>query len=117
MSAISVLSFARAADADLKLLLLESPDESFASLADDATICVETKIDLARDRPRMFSRDAIRVSAVTGEGIAELVADLSGRLRNIFAQSSAPVLTRERHRVALEACVAALRRALDARAL
>ncbi len=108
---------ARAADADLKLLLLESPDESFAALADDATICVETKIDLARDRLRVFSRDAIRVSAMTGEGIAELVSEISRRLRDLFVQSSAPALTRERHRAALEECVAALRRALDARAL
>jgi tRNA modification GTPase len=108
---------ARAADADVKLLLLETPDESFAALADDATICVETKIDLAHDRPRVFSGDAVRVSAVAGEGMADLLAALSRRLENIFAQSSAPVLTRERHRAALEDCVAALRRALDARAL
>jgi tRNA modification GTPase len=49
--------------------------------------------------------------------MAELVAQMSRRIGNMFAQSSAPALTRERHRAALEECVAALRRALDARAL
>jgi tRNA modification GTPase len=56
---------------------------------------------------------AIYVSALTGQGIAELVAVLMARIARSY-DSAAPLLTRARHREALEDATAALRRSLDA---
>jgi len=55
--------------------------------------------------------DAIPVSALTGEGISGLVAELAGRIAESY-DSAAPLLTRRRHREALETAAEALRRSL-----
>jgi tRNA modification GTPase len=57
--------------------------------------------------------DAIPVSALTGQGIAELIAALTARIEESY-DSAAPLLTRARHREALEETAAALRRSLAA---
>ena len=56
---------------------------------------------------------AIPVSALTGQGIPELVAALTARISERY-DSAAPLLTRARHREALEEAAAALRRSLAA---
>jgi tRNA modification GTPase len=53
------------------------------------------------------------VSALTGEGLAALIAALSSCIAATY-DIAAPVLTRARHREALEAALAALRRSLAA---
>jgi tRNA modification GTPase len=67
------------------------------------------KIDLASAAGA--GREAVRVSAKTGEGIGVLVETLAERAA-FAAQSGAgvPALTRTRHRVELEAAAAALER-------
>jgi tRNA modification GTPase len=107
----------RAADADLKLLLLEARDDGFAALIDDKTICVETKADLRHGGEKIFDGESVCISSVTGAGLPELLTRIEGRIALIFAERAAPPLTRERHRAALQECVAAVRRALEARAL
>jgi tRNA modification GTPase len=74
--------------------------------------------DSAAARPRSFNGGkgaggAIPVSALTGAGIPELLAALTVRLAERY-DGTAPLLTRARHREALEEAVAALRRALVA---
>ena len=54
------------------------------------------------------------VSALTGEGIDALLSALGGRVADSY-RPEAPVLTRARHRQALEEATASLRRALVAR--
>jgi tRNA modification GTPase len=49
------------------------------------------------------------VSALTGEGLDTLLAALSGRIAAAY-RVEAPVLTRARHRLALEEAVASLHR-------
>jgi tRNA modification GTPase len=65
-----------------------------------------------------FSREklpaeAIRISALTGEGIDILLSALGERVVQNY-RVEAPVLTRARHRQALEDAAASLRRALAA---
>ncbi|MGC2413576.1 MAG: hypothetical protein WA459_12860 [Stellaceae bacterium] len=55
----------------------------------------------------------IRVSALTGEGIAELIATLAARIAERY-DIAAPLLTRARHREALQTVAAALTRSLAA---
>jgi tRNA modification GTPase len=57
--------------------------------------------------------DALPISALTGDGIPELVAALAARIADNY-DSTAPLLTRARHREALEVAADALRRALAA---
>jgi tRNA modification GTPase len=53
------------------------------------------------------------VSALTGEGVPELIATLAARVAATY-DIAAPLLTRARHREALEGAEAALRRSLAA---
>ncbi len=69
------------------------------------------------DREMLRSRDwaqpAIPVSAVTGAGLASLLSALGSRIAVAY-RSEAPLLTRARHRQALEDAAASLHRALAA---
>lgn len=64
------------------------------ALSDRPSIVVATKVDAARDRlaeVRAAHPDAMAVSAVTGEGIDELVAIMTKRVTDARASRSAPV--------------------------
>jgi tRNA modification GTPase len=58
-------------------------------------------------------REAISISALTGEGVDALLLGLGDRIAESY-RIGAPVLTRARHRQALEEAAASLRRALGA---
>ncbi|HJS32007.1 MAG TPA: tRNA uridine-5-carboxymethylaminomethyl(34) synthesis GTPase MnmE, partial [Alphaproteobacteria bacterium] len=116
-------ALARADTADLKLLVLdastrgdETPlDPGLARLVDRRTFVIVNKIDLA---PGTTQGRHWRISVKTGQGVAELVAALSAEVAALLRveDSTPPVLTRARHRESLEACLAALRRAVQAEA-
>ena len=57
-----------------------------------------------------FLRDAFPISALTGAGLDPLLAALAARVAETY-RSEAPLLTRARHRQALEAAAASLARA------
>ena len=111
---------ARAASADLKLIVLDAthPGEAAAvrDMIDAQSIIVANKIDLADDRAAAWAdaltaEPALRCSAVTGEGIAALIARLGTAVADSLSPGgAAPLVTRARHRQSLEACVAALDR-------
>ena len=118
---------ARAAEADLKLMVLDAtrPEEAcpaVRALVDTDTVVVANKIDLARNESASAWADhlgaapALRISVKTGAGIEVLLATLTEELARRFGTAEAPLITRARHRAALEECLAALRR-YDARAL
>ena len=67
-------------------------------------LAVHTKSDLARSHPERSEGSALFVSAETGQGLAELSASIADALaRNTGAlQLDAPILTRERQRVAID---------------
>jgi tRNA modification GTPase len=102
---------ARAAAADLRLLVLDAgaPEAvaGFTDLLDAATLLVWNKTDLAA-----APAGGLAVSATTGEGLSALVDALTGRAEGVLAGADAPIVTRERHRVALEACAGSLGRAV-----
>ena len=106
---------ARAANADLRLIVLDAGDPlAAAGLGEGgagASLVVANKIDLAHPA---LPDQAIAVSARTGEGIAALLERLTRLVKERFEMGPAPSLTRVRHRTALEECIAALRRSLEA---
>jgi tRNA modification GTPase len=109
-------ALARAEQSDLVLLLLDaSSTDPLATLpprtTEQADLIVWNKIDLPSPR----SRDGMKLSLRTGEGIDKLLEELgeivSTRLNSVC---DAPVLTRARHRYALAEAAAALQRSLAA---
>ncbi len=113
----------RAEDADIRLILFDSTSEDASSsverdLIDENAIPVLNKIDLRRPKGsfEVAGRAALMISATTGEGIDVLLETLRRRIADSVAAGDGPVLTRARHRAAVEACVAALGAARDATA-
>ncbi|HEX6771199.1 MAG TPA: tRNA uridine-5-carboxymethylaminomethyl(34) synthesis GTPase MnmE [Acidobacteriaceae bacterium] len=115
------------ADADLVLLLLDAtatvdaggvlrlPVEDAAlltSLEGRSPILVVNKIDLARpSRAEGIAAEVAEVSALTGEGVAELRGRLLERVRGGANDAEGGMLTSLRHYEALEGCAQALARA------
>ncbi len=109
----------RALSADLKILVVDacerSVDAAVSRLADENTIVVANKIDLVTaSLPVIGGRNPHPVSTRTGIGINALVATLEREVADRLGATSttAPIITRARHREALADCVAALDRAL-----
>ena len=109
-------ALARAEAAELRLYVFDAADpggaRGAAAWGGPGTILVANKIDLAGS-PRERPAEVIPVSALTGAGIPALVAALVDRIGAGY-HGAAPVLTRARHREALEDSGAALRRSLTA---
>jgi len=109
---------ARAASADLKLVVLDAtrPEEAKAAkeLIDADAIVVANKIDLARADPdwadRLGAGRAVRLSARSGQGLDELERRLTEAVAARFNPGASPLIARARHRQALEECLAALER-------
>jgi tRNA modification GTPase len=115
------------ADADLVLLLLDAtasvdaegvlrlPDEDarlLGSLDGRSPLMVLNKIDLARPTGVPGIADEVaQVSALTGEGVAELRERLLERVRGSANDAESGMLTSLRHYEALEGCMEALGRA------
>lgn len=95
--------------ADLVLLCVESGrdlDPAEAGLADDRTLVLRTKSDLARSEP------GIPVSVVTGEGLDQVRRAVAQRMFGQTDQGQVEsYLTRERHRAALARAAEELERA------
>ncbi len=103
---------ARADAADLRLLVVDladrASDAAVAGLVDPRAIVVLNKRDLS-DRPvDLGPVPHVRVSARSGEGMAELAAAIAGGIAATFpAAGLSP--TRARHRAAVEGCIRHLR--------
>lgn len=114
---------ARAAAADIVLVLVpvdqrEAPDPLSLEMVDERAMLVASKADLAPrltgDTVEIGGVPALAVSAASGAGLGALVDRLAARAAESLGSGGAPVPTRARHRAALEACRAALERALAA---
>ena len=109
-------ALARAEAAEMRLFVFDAgrPADAAGALAwpGPDTMIVANKIDLAGCR-RDLPPGALAVSALTGEGIPDLIATLARRIAATY-DIAAPLLTRARHREALEEAEAALRRSLAA---
>ncbi len=108
-------ALARAESADLVLLLLDgSATDPRAGLPPDlrSDLLVWNKVDLSWP----VAREGLAISTKTGQGIPELIDSISKRVREKLDKSgAAPLLTRARHRHALEQAVKLLSGALTER--
>ncbi|HXP31800.1 MAG TPA: tRNA uridine-5-carboxymethylaminomethyl(34) synthesis GTPase MnmE [Stellaceae bacterium] len=104
---------ARAASADLKLVLLDAtqpePEEALRALIDEDALVIANKIDLLPEGD-MPPAGMVPLSVKTGAGMGDLLARLTAAVAERLAPGNAAVVTRARHRRALEDCVAALAR-------
>ena len=109
-------ALARAEAAELRLFVFDAarPQDAAGAAAwpGPDTLLVANKIDLVADR-EATSCDALAVSAMTGAGISALVETLSARIAADY-DVAAPLLSRARHREALEVARGGLSRALEA---
>ncbi|OAN50328.1 tRNA uridine(34) 5-carboxymethylaminomethyl synthesis GTPase MnmE [Paramagnetospirillum marisnigri] len=107
-------ALARAEAADLKLAVFGGGEVDAATrhVIDGATVVVVNKLDLLAGPPpaEIDGRPVVALSARTGEGVERLLDLLAGEVEARFAVGTAPVLTRARHRAAVEDCRAALGR-------
>ena len=109
---------ARAKAADLNIVLFDGarwPELDYEAEAqvNDNAIAVLNKIDLLPEESGAVSigdAEAIKISCMTGEGIDELLNRIKYFLETRYRPSASPILTRARHRHALENCLAALER-------
>jgi tRNA modification GTPase len=113
-------ALARAEAADLRLVLFdaaEPPDPAVAAVARPGDLAVFNKIDLPAARPveTLDGMVAFAISIKTGQGMDALLAALTERVAALAGAGDA-LITRARHREALEDCRCALERARAATA-
>lgn len=106
----------RAETADLRVIVLDGADPDsegqVADLIDESSAVVLNKSDLGPTAIRIDSPNlgCHTVSIATGDGLAAFLGQLTTLVRDRIGLTAEPALTRARHREALEACLAALRR-------
>ena len=94
------------------VITVASPDVGDGEVAPEVwgaeAIAVWNKVDLVGESALKPNR--LWVSARTGEGLEELLTLVENRVRESYGDWEEPVVTRARHREALESCVGALGR-------
>jgi tRNA modification GTPase len=112
----------RAAAADLKLAVFDvtkwpNLEPEALAVVDRDTLAVLNKIDLGPEIPDQPGPAALRdrprfaISARTGQGLDRLLEEIERRVvESLGVAGAAPLVTRARHRKALEDCRAALER-------
>ncbi len=117
-------ALARAHMADLRLVVLDvtRPEEAEAveGLIDDKAIVVVNKIDLIPDAARAWAgkfgaMPVWPISVSTGAGMGAMLDQLTRAVGTMIGVGDPALVTRARHRLALEGCVAALGRFVLAR--
>jgi tRNA modification GTPase len=115
---------ARAEAADLVLWVVEAGDSFLVGRASDVPATTErsetknkwiihNKVDLSPDRVQLKDQKReYAISALTGRGLEQLVADLARFAQDAMGAGEPALVTRERHRVALQETADALGRAL-----
>jgi tRNA modification GTPase len=102
---------ARAADADLVLWLTDTSAPEIPSHGGTPVWPVRNKIDL--DSGAAPTPDQVRISAVRGDGVAELVDAMVAFARDYFGAGESGLIGRERQRRLLEETAGSLRRSLE----
>jgi tRNA modification GTPase len=116
----------RASMADLVLWVIDASasgpvtDAARRNFSTSTIWLIENKSDLVVNEPAIRCEENYRtdfqftatISATTGAGMAELVAAIGAYAKEFFSATESAVVTRARHRGALQATVAALDRAL-----
>ena len=101
-------------NADLKLLVFDASqadiDAHSLQLIDENALVVLNKCDLKHADLGMDQ--GIEISVKTEDGLGALLSQMEERIADLIGVQETPALTRERHRVALQDCQAALKRSL-----
>ena len=107
----------RAEQAEIRLFVFDAGQPQDVGAAERwpgaNTILVANKVDLLPPAGAHFPSSVLPISALTGDGVDGLLATLGERVAQNY-RIEAPVLTRARHRQALEDAAAALRRSFSA---
>lgn len=103
--------------ADIRVILYDGtqsmPDQHSLDLEDQPnTIAVINKAD--QDIALNHHKDLLQISVAENKGITEFLNSLTEHIKALVGQSEAPALTRQRHRDALNDCLASLERCLSA---
>ncbi len=105
------LALKRAEDADLNIIVIESKSVDFTGflndLASEKSIIVINKIDLGYKNinHQIEKFNPIFLSIKNETNLDELINRIKDKLKNKFVSSNETLITRERHRQSLEACV------------
>ena len=105
------LALKRAEDADLNIIVIEPKSVDFTGFLNDLvsekSIIVINKIDLGyKDVNQQISKfNPIFLSIKNETNLDELINRIKDKLKNKFVSSNETLITRERHRQSLEACV------------
>ncbi len=113
---------ARAEAADLVLWVVEAGAEALLVGRAKARTCppqqrsemknewiIHNKVDLSPERAQLKDQEReYAISALTGQGLDRLVADLAAFARDALSAAEPALVTRERHRVALRETAEAL---------
>ncbi|MDC3052952.1 tRNA uridine-5-carboxymethylaminomethyl(34) synthesis GTPase MnmE [Candidatus Pelagibacter sp.] len=105
------LALNRAEDADLNIIVIEPKSANFAGFLNDLisekSIIVINKIDLGyKDINQQIQKfNPIFLSIKNETNLDELINRIKGKLKNKFVNSNETLITRERHRQCLEACL------------
>ncbi|WP_300377469.1 tRNA uridine-5-carboxymethylaminomethyl(34) synthesis GTPase MnmE [Henriciella sp.] len=105
---------ARAASADLRIQLRSSDTEGDFSGVSDEDICVLNKSDLSTSHD--IASGVLVISAATGDGFEVLEERIAEVIRKKAGRAGAPMITRRRHRLALENALFHVKQALDLQA-
>ena len=105
------LALNRAEDADLNIIVIEPKSVNFAGFLNDLisekSIIVINKIDLGYKsiNQQIEKFNPIFLSIKNETNLDELINRIKGKLKNKFVSSNETLITRERHRQCLEACL------------
>ncbi len=105
------LALKRAEDADLNIIVIEPKSVNFTGFLNDLmsekSIIVINKIDLGyKDISQQIEKfNPIFLSIKNETNLDELIIRIKDKLKNKFVSSNETLITRERHRQSLEACV------------
>ena len=105
------LALNRAEDADLNIIVIEPKSVNFTGFLNDLisekSIIVINKIDLGyKDINQQIEKfNPIFLSIKNETNLDELINRIKDKLKNKFVSSNETLITRERHRQSLEACV------------
>ncbi len=105
------LALKRAEDADLNVIVIEPKSVNFTGFLNDLisekSIIVINKIDLGyKDINQQIKKfNPIFLSIKNEKNLDELIDRIKVKLKNKFVSSNQTLITRERHRQSLEACV------------
>ena len=105
------LALKRAEDADLNIIVIEPKSVDFTGFLNDLvsekSIIVINKIDLGYNNinQQIEKFNPIFLSIKNETNLDELIKRIKDKLKNKFVSSSETLITRERHRQSLEACL------------